>query len=247
MPKSFGIPFASTPLSNSSTEGVHVTNLQAKKNNKTKPKDGLCAKPQNIVALNFDSPVKRALAVLKHVPLAVFAKHFGSHGLKHMAVQQSLADTHDLVPWHRGTFISSQIERRNDQIMINRTNERWILGIYRIWWKHTHTHLPSIWRLSSVLPQHPRPLNPGNSRCEFSGGLDDVSRPQRSSGERRDRSKSKRTGPVCCSLHILSREQEKKQAARLQVSRARLEVRQTILMNTNNCTLWTHAQFLRKV
>lgn len=69
-----------------------------KKQNKTKPQGSLCGNRKNIVALNFDSPVQRALAVLKHVALAVFAKHFGSHGLKHMAVQQSLADTHNLVP-----------------------------------------------------------------------------------------------------------------------------------------------------
>lgn len=43
-------------------------------------------------------PVKSTLAVLKHNLLLVFAKHFGFHSLKDIAVQQSLANKHHFVP-----------------------------------------------------------------------------------------------------------------------------------------------------
>lgn len=44
------------------------------------------------------SPVKGALAVLKHILLPVFPEHAGSHGFKQAAVQQGLAHTHRLLP-----------------------------------------------------------------------------------------------------------------------------------------------------
>lgn len=49
-------------------------------------------------------PVKSALAVMKRILFLVFSQHFGSHRLKHAALQQRLAHTHHFVPRHDGTL-----------------------------------------------------------------------------------------------------------------------------------------------
>ena len=45
-------------------------------------------------------PVKGTLAILKGILLLDFPKHFGSHRLKHVTLQQSLAHAHHFVPGH---------------------------------------------------------------------------------------------------------------------------------------------------
>lgn len=66
------------------------------------------------------SPVKGTLAVLKWILLSVFAKHFGSHCLKHMTVQQCLAHTHHFWPRHTCTYNLNQTSvssfKKNKQI-----------------------------------------------------------------------------------------------------------------------------------
>lgn len=93
------------------------TSFQLKKWRSAHPQKPVGKSPyytSSLVFLRFSgygfefSPVKSTLAVLKWILLSVFAKHFGSHCLKHTTVQQCLAHTHHFWPRHTCTYNFNQ-------------------------------------------------------------------------------------------------------------------------------------------